>query len=59
MSTDAGDADSRGDTYIGFDVSPEDKQRIRVRAAQLGYNGMAGYVRDLVLDDIDDAEIPL
>jgi len=57
MSTDQSSGKSREDTYVGFEMAdPEEKQRVRVRAAQLGYSSMAAYVRSLVREDLDDAD---
>lgn len=47
-------------TYVGFDLhSKDDKRKVRMRAAQLGYQHMSDYVRSLVYEDLKDANLPL
>lgn len=46
-------------TYVGFNLESEaDKRRVRMRTAQLGYSSIAAYVRDLVDEDLEDADLP-
>ena len=47
------EAQSEDSTYVGFDMeSEEDKRQLRVRAAELGFSSMSGYVRALVYEDL-------
>jgi len=58
MSTDHSRADSDESTYVGFDLEDvEEKRAVRIRAAQLGYPSMAHYVRALIRNDLEDADI--
>lgn len=56
MSTDSSDSRD-GDRFVGTRLkTPEDKQQVRVHAAQEGYSTMAAYLRHLIYEDIEDNE---
>jgi predicted DNA-binding protein len=48
------------DTYVGFRMeTEEDKRKVKMRSAQLGYDTVSAYVRDIVEQDLEDANLPL
>lgn len=60
MSSTNADGDADPDTYIGFRMeTEEDKLRVKMRTAQLGHDSVSDYVRSVVEDDLEDANLPL
>ncbi|WP_436344474.1 plasmid mobilization protein [Natronorubrum sp. FCH18a] len=37
-------------------VTEEEQQKIRVKAAEEGYSGVSGWLRDLALSELEDEE---
>jgi len=58
MSTERSTADSEESTYLGVDLADvEEKQAVRIRAAQLGHKSMADYVRTLIREDLEGTDL--
>lgn len=47
-----------GGDHIGTRVESEKKRLVMMRAAQLGHDNMSDYIRALIDDDLDEADLP-
>ncbi|WP_084568945.1 plasmid mobilization protein [Halostagnicola larsenii] len=47
---------SERDKQLTTYVTEEERKQIRVKAAEDGYSGVSGWLRDLALDELEDEE---